>query len=294
MDRTRQSKHNIKEILEKYDAKLKKGFGQNFLVNPLIPQRIAEEAKKYSSGDIENVIEIGPGIGALTFELAERYNFVTAFEIDKDLKIIHEDIFASVENLNVEYADVMKIRLSEYIFHNLEGKRVDVCANLPYYITTPIITGLLECKKYINSITVMVQKEVADRLCADEKDKKNYGAISLFIKYHCEAKKLFNVSPGNFIPQPKVISTVINLKIREEPFVKTEEDLLFKIIRASFEQRRKTLVNSLRPAFSDIEKYILTDIIKTTTNNENIRGEELSLVQFAAVCDKLTNVMRGL
>ncbi|KAI4453941.1 arylsulfatase family member [Holotrichia oblita] len=252
-----------------------------------IPQRIAEEAKNRSSDGIGNVIEIGPGIGALTFELVKKYDFVTAFEIDNDLKIIHEDIFASIKNLKIEYVDIMKIRLSEYISNNLAVKKADICANLPYYLTTPIVTSLIECKKHIGSVTVMVQKEVADRLCADEKDKNNYGAISLFIKYHCEAKKLFNVSPGNFIPQPKVISTVVNLKIREYPFINTKnEELLFKIIRASFEQRRKTLANSLKAAFSDIEKYKITDIIKKVTDNENIRGEELSLAKFGSVCDE--------
>lgn len=286
----------IKRIMSKHQTGTKKAFGQNFLINRQIPMQIADESYSYHSykqKDSESaVIEIGPGIGCLTNELCLCYDKVVAVEIDKTLIPILSETLAEHQNITVVNEDFLKLDLGEFINEHFGNSSVSVCANLPYYITTPIIMKLLEQargengKSRLTSITVMVQKEVADRLCANE-TKGDYGAISASIAYYGRAVKLFDVSPDNFLPAPKVTSTVIRIELYDEPLYKTEsEKMLFRVIEGAFAQRRKTMLNSLSSSFSNIPKTRIGEIIEELGFDINIRGEKLSIESFCALADK--------
>jgi len=234
------------------------------------------------------VIEIGPGFGVLTKELCAIAKKVVAVEIDSDLIPILAKNTEGIKNLKIIHQDILKLNIAELIAGEFHGMPVCVCANLPYYITTPIIMKLLEGRYGFESITVMVQKEVADRLCA-KSGTPNYGAITAVINYYGSIKKLFTVSAGSFSPAPKVDSAVVKLDLYKEPpvFVKDEE-LFFSVIRASFSQRRKTIVNSLHSILnSRFTKQELCDIIIEIGQKQNVRGEELNIAHFAEISNRI-------
>jgi 16S rRNA (adenine1518-N6/adenine1519-N6)-dimethyltransferase len=254
-------------------------------VNQAIPKRIAQESG--ITGEC-GVIEIGPGFGVLTKELCTIAKKVVAVEIDRDLIPILEKNTEGIENLKIINNDIMQLDLAALISDEFREMPVCVCANLPYYITTPIIMKLLEGRFGFESITIMVQKEVADRLCS-KSGTANYGAITAVINYYGSIKRLFTVSAGSFSPAPKVDSAVVKLDLYKEPpvFVQDEE-LLFTVIKAAFSQRRKTIVNSLHSILNyHFTKKELCDIITKIMPKENVRGEELNIALFAEISNRL-------
>ncbi|PKM61921.1 MAG: 16S rRNA (adenine(1518)-N(6)/adenine(1519)-N(6))-dimethyltransferase [Firmicutes bacterium HGW-Firmicutes-21] len=263
----------------------KKQYGQNFLINQAIPKRIAAE-----SGITEDcgVIEIGPGFGVLTKCLAQIAKKVVAVEIDSELIPILEEKTAELTNIKIINNDIMQIDIAALIENELQAMPVCICANLPYYITTPILMKLLEGRHGFETITIMVQKEVADRLCA-KSGSRNYGAITAAVGYYAKVKKLFVVSAGSFSPPPKVDSAVIRLDLYKSPPMHIEdEELLFKVIKAAFSQRRKTLVNSLHSVFnSNFTKDEICDILKMIGFKSSVRGEELDITDFARLSNLL-------
>ncbi len=283
----------VKKIMAEFSTGTKKAFGQNFLINPDVPYNIARESYEYhKSVDAEacGVIEIGPGIGALTCELASSYDKVVAIEIDKTLIPILDKTLAEFDNVTVINDDFLKLSTKELISEHFGDKPVSVCANLPYYITTPIIMKLLEesredGKNRLTSITVMVQREVASRLCANEKSS-DYGAITASINYYGTVKKLFDVTPENFLPAPKVTSTVVRIELYDQPkYDVLDEKMLFDVIAGAFNQRRKTMLNSLSSYFSFISKDRILEIILELGFDASIRGERLSISDFCRLAD---------
>ena len=275
---------NTIDILKKYDFNFQKKFGQNFLIDTHVLEKIMDAAE-VTKDDL--VIEIGPGIGTMTQYLCERAREVVAVEIDKNLIPILEDTLSAYDNVTVINEDVLKLDIKALAEERNGGKPVKVVANLPYYITTPIIMGLFESGVPLKSITIMVQKEVADRMKTGP-GSKEYGALSLAVQYYSDPKIMMEVPPNCFIPRPNVGSAVIRLDKCEEPKVKvSDEALLFRIIRASFNQRRKTLVNGLSNGGIPVSKEELKEILVRLFDNENIRGEALNLQQFAALTDEI-------
>ncbi len=274
-----------KEVLEKYNMTAKKKFGQNFLIDSHVLNGIVEAA---GVTEDDTVLEIGPGIGSLTQYLAESAGKVVAVEIDKTLIPVLADTLSEYSNTKVINEDILKVDIDEIVEKHNGGRPIKVVANLPYYITTPIIMKLFEKGALIESITVMVQKEVADRMAAGP-GSKDYGSLSLAVAYYADAKEVMEVPPGSFIPQPKVGSAVVNLKRHAEPRVKVRDSgYMFEMIRTSFNQRRKTLSNSLsnNPSLGVTSKEIQEALIKMGMN-EKVRGEILSLEQFAELSDIL-------
>ena len=277
--------HQIKEWLQSSGIEPKKKFGQNFLLQPEIPLRIAEECGAAAE---DAILEIGPGAGTMTQFLAQLYRKVIAVEIDGSLMPVLSRVLAPFPNVTVLQGDIMKTDLRALFNEHFAGMRVSVCANLPYYITTPILMLLLESGLPFSFITVMVQKEVADRLCAPP-GSPDYGAVTAAVRYYASAEKLFRVSAGHFSPPPKVDSAVVRLTLHEKPPISVQsKDMLFRVIRAAFAQRRKTLVNALASAFPAFSKENLGAVIGALGLPENIRGERLSLEKFAALADRLT------
>ncbi len=263
----------------------RKEFGQNFLTNRIIPEEIAE-----SCADDQDslIIEIGPGIGCLTQELAMRYSKVVAIEIDKGLIPVLSKTLEEFDNITVINDDVMKIELAEVVDKYSEGRPVSVCANLPYYITTPILMRLLESGVKFSSITVMVQKEVADRLSAVP-GSSDYGAITAVLGYYGSVRKLFKVSAGCFMPAPKVDSAVVRLDLYKAPPFEVKDEKLFRnLIKAAFEMRRKTLLNALSSKLTNIPKEKLLSAIVEVKGDEKVRGERLSTEEFARLSDVLS------
>lgn len=278
---------NTIDILKKYNFNFQKKFGQNFLIDTHVLEKIMDAAE-ITKDDL--VIEIGPGIGTMTQYLCERAREVIAVEIDKNLIPILNDTLSAYDNVEVINEDVLKLDIKALAEKRNNGKPVKVVANLPYYITTPIIMGLFESKVPLKSITIMVQKEVADRMKTGP-GSKEYGALSLAVQYYSDPKIMAEVPSNCFIPRPNVGSAVIRLDRCEEPKVKVaDEALLFRIIRASFNQRRKTLVNGLSNGGIPVSKEELKGILIRLFDNENIRGEALSLQQFAALADEIYNL----
>lgn len=273
----------IKELSNKYGFTFQKSYGQNFIVNPGICPKIAQSA------GIDNtcgVIEIGTGIGVLTKELALKAKKVVAIEIDTSLLPLLEETLGDFDNIKIINQDVLKVDLNKLIEEEFAGMRVMVCANLPYYITSPILMKLLEDKLPIESITVMVQKEAATRICAKEKSR-DAGAISLAVNYYATPTVCFSVSPGSFYPPPKVTSAVIRLDIDQTPKVTPlSEKNMFRLIRAAFNQRRKTFVNSTGATLG-IAKQQIEQALEQIGENKMIRPEQLSLQQFAQLSDIL-------
>lgn len=277
----------IKDIFERHGFTFSKALGQNFIINPSICPKIAEMG---NAGKGFGVIEIGTGVGVLTNELAKRADKVAAVEIDTRLIPILQETLAEYDNVTIINADVMKTDLNAVIDENFKGLDVAVCANLPYYITSPIIMYLLESRLPIKSVTVMVQKEAGVRLCA-KPGSRECGAVTAAVHYYAEPKLLFNVSRGSFMPTPNVDSCVIRLDIRETPAVNVaDEKFFFRVVRGAFSQRRKNLANSLSSSMS-ADKQTVISAIKAAGLLENIRPEQLTLQQFADVSRQLSALM---
>lgn len=282
----------VKELLSRYSTGTKKSFGQNFLINPSVPLEIARESFEYhqsvSEGKPTCALEIGPGIGALSNELCGFYDKVVAVEIDRTLIPVLGETMAEHDNFSVVNEDFLKLDLDEFLTSQFGDARVSVCANLPYYITTPIIMKLLEgAGGRLTSITVMVQREVAQRLVATCKDSE-YGAITASVNYYGRVKRLFDVSPANFLPSPSVTSTVIRIELYEEnPYFVKDKKTLFDVISGAFAQRRKTLLNSLSASLSWISKEKIGQIIERCGFDIGIRGERLSVEDFCTLANEI-------
>ena len=276
---------NTIEVLQKYHFNFQKKFGQNFLIDPNVLERIMDAAE--ITGE-DCVLEIGPGIGTMTQYLCERARHVISVEIDKNLIPILEDTLAAYDNKTIINEDILKVDMNRLAEEYNGGKPMKVVANLPYYITTAIIMGLFENKVPLKSITIMVQKEVADRM-QEEPGTKDYGALSLAVQYYARPEIVANVPPNCFIPRPNVGSAVIRLTRYEVPPVTVkDEKKMFELIRASFNQRRKTLVNGLGNARNlNLSKDRITKALEEMGLSPMVRGETLSLEQFARLSDLL-------
>lgn len=281
---------NTIEVLQKYRFNFQKKFGQNFLIDTHVLDKIID-----ASGVTEDdfVLEIGPGIGTMTQYLCERAREVVVVEIDKNLIPILSDTLKNYSNVTVINEDILKLDICKLAEEKNQGKPIKVVANLPYYITTPIIMGLFESHVPIDSITIMVQKEVAERM-QEGPGSKEYGALSLAVQYYAKPEIVANVPPNCFMPRPNVGSAVIRLTRHEKPPVEVEDEkLMFRIIRASFNQRRKTLANGLNNSPEiHLPKEVIQESIVSLGVPENIRGEALSLEQFAELSNEIGQRMK--
>jgi len=269
--------NDIRDILNAHGIRYSKNMGQNFLIDENISPKIV----KLSGIDHTcGVLEVGPGLGALTIELSKTASFVTAVELDARLIPILQNIISDRTNVELIRGDILKLNLREIAESKMPGMTHHVCANLPYNITTPVLTKLISTGLF-KSITVMVQREVAKRICA-EPDSPDYGAFSVFAKYHTEPRILFDVPPECFVPRPKVFSSVVLLIPRSEALLsKDEEKMFFRVVRAAFGQRRKTLVNALFATFgNDKKKDEIASIVRACGFDVNIRGETLGIEEF--------------
>ncbi len=274
-----------KAVLEAHGFSFQKKYGQNFLIDGNVLDSIIDAAG-ITKDDF--VLEIGPGIGTMTQRLCEEAREVVAVEIDKTLIPILDDTLSTYKNWSVINQDILKVDINALAMEKNGGKPIKVVANLPYYITTPIIMGLFESHVPLESITIMIQKEVADRM-KEGPGSKEYGALSLAVQYYSNPEIICEVPPSCFMPQPKVSSTVITLKCHRKPPVECDEKLLFQIIRASFNQRRKTLQNGLSNGLH-FSKEQIAEAIEKAGFSPTIRGEALSLEDFA----RLTNILKSL
>lgn len=275
----------IRDVLSRHGFSFSKGLGQNFLINPTVCPRMAEMGNAQPGW---GMIEIGAGVGVLTAELAQRADKVVCIEIDSRLLPILDETLAEYNNIKIVNQDVLKVDLHKLIAEEFPNMPVAVCANLPYYITSPIIMNLLESRLPISSLTVMVQKEAAQRICAMP-GSREVGAVSIAVRYYCEPKVLFQVSRGSFMPAPDVDSTVIRLDIRKQPAVdvKREEDF-FRVVKAAFSQRRKTLSNTLSSGLS-MNKTQIAELLERAGIASNLRAEQLSMQQFADIANALSH-----
>ncbi len=275
---------SIKQLMAAFSLNFRKEFGQNFLTDIGVVEDIADNCCDDADSTI---LEIGPGVGSLTRELAARYKRVIAVEIDRGLIPVLKYTLGEFSNVTVINEDIMKVDLGELLAPYFAEGKVSVCANLPYYITTPILMKLLESGLPFDFITVMIQSEVADRLCAPA-GGKNCGAITAVLGYYGQPEKLFKVGAHKFIPAPKVDSSVVRIKLhREKPYNPVDEETFFRTIRASFEQRRKTLPNSLASVFGELTKEELTDAIVKCGFEPTIRGEKLGVADFVTLSDEI-------
>lgn len=273
----------IKEILSRYGFNFSKGLGQNFLINPSVCPRMAELS---GAGKGVGVIEIGPGIGVLTRELCEISDKVVAVEIDKRLIPVLDETLADFDNIKVINDDVMKLDLKKLIEDEFEGMKVVVCANLPYYITSPVIMKLLEDKLPVEAITVMVQKEAAQRICAEVGSRES-GAVTVSVNYYCKPEMLFTVSSGSFMPAPKVDSAVMRLDVYKEPPIKLDDDKkFFTVVKAAFSQRRKTVLNSISSSLG-LEKNVVNGILLDSGVDPRSRAEKLTMEDFAEISRRI-------
>ena len=275
----------IKRLMADAGITFRKEFGQNFLTNRIIPEDIADNCADTAE---RMILEIGPGIGCLTQELAIRFKRVVAVEIDRGLIPILDKTMAEYDNVTVINDDVMKVDLAALIAEYSEGMPVSVCANLPYYITTPILMHLLESGVKFDTITVMIQNEVAARLVA-KPGSSDYGAITAVLGYYGRARKLFKVSAGCFVPAPKVDSAVVRIDLYDEkPYQPKDEALFRALIRAAFEMRRKTFVNAVS-AKLPFQKELLCEALRSIGQEENVRGERLSTEDYVKLADYLAD-----
>ena len=282
MDLTNPSE--LKTLLTRHGFHFSKAMGQNFLIAAWVPERIAEESGVDAG---TGVLEVGPGVGCLTRELSRRAGKVLAVELDQRLQPVLAETLTGCENTEVLFGDVLEQNLPALAAETFPGLRPAVCANLPYNVTSPLLTAFLEAGCF-DTVTVMVQREVAHRLCA-KPGTGDYGAFTVFTQWHAEPEILFDVSPGCFLPAPKVTSSVVHLKVRQTPPVAVQsEKRFFAVVRAAFNQRRKTLVNALSAGMNDVTKEQAAAAIAACGLDERIRGEALSIAQFAAVADALT------
>lgn len=273
----------IKEVLSRHGFHFSKALGQNFLINGSVCPRMAAEC---GAGECEGVIEVGPGIGVLTWELSQVAKKVTAIELDQRLFPVLEETLADCDNVKIVPGDVMKLDLHQLIQEEFGGGPVCVCANLPYYITSPVILRLLEEELPITAITVMVQKEAAQRLCAPP-GSRECGAVSVAVHYRSVPQVLFPVGRGSFMPPPNVDSAVIRLDLRKEPPVEVQdEEWFFKVSRAAFAQRRKTAANSISATLG-VPKAQVEETLTASGIPANIRAERLTLEQLAVLSNGL-------
>ncbi len=279
----------IKQIMGAFKLNFKKEYGQNFLTDRSVVEDIAENCCEDESSTI---LEIGPGIGTLTYELAKRFKKVVSLEIDDTLIPVLSYTLSEYDNVEIINRDVMKTDLHELLAPYFADGRVSVCANLPYYITTPILMKLLEDRVSFDYITVMIQSEVADRLCA-KAGKSDYGAITAVLGYYGEAQKLFVVPADRFVPAPKVNSAVVRIKLyKEKPYKPESEEIFFRTIKAAFEQRRKTLANALSNGYPELAKERIIELIEECGHRSDIRGEKLSTADFVTLSDKIYNELK--
>ena len=275
--------HVMKPLLAEHGFHFSKAKGQNFLIARWVPEQIAEDAGVDSTA---GVLEIGPGIGPLTQQLALRAGKVCAVEVDDRLKPILGVTVGEFSNLEILWGDVLKQDIPALVREKFPGLRPMACANLPYYITSPILTALLEAECF-DSVTVMVQKEVAQRIAA-KPGSADYSALSVFCQYYAEPELLFDVPPSCFLPQPKVTSAVISLHTRKEiPWDIADKDIFFRTVRASFAMRRKKLSNGLASGFPELGKAGAAEVIAACGFDENVRGETLSIPEFAAIANEI-------
>ena len=273
----------MKALLEENGFHFSKAKGQNFLTAAWVPQRIAEEAGVDRDA---GVLEVGPGIGPLTEQLCLRAGKVLAVELDRRLKPILAKTVGRFDNLELRFADVMDLDLAETVRESFPGLRPMACANLPYYITSPILTRLLESRAF-SSVTVMIQKEVAQRICAAPGIGEG-GAFTVFCHWYAEPRLLFEVPPDCFLPRPKVTSAVITLKTRPAPPCPvTDEARFFRVVRAAFAQRRKTLSNALTAGFPELGKDRVVQVLTDCGLSPTVRGEALTIGQFAAIANRI-------
>ena len=275
----------IKAVIARHGFTFSKGLGQNFLTDESVPEQIAEESLVDEN---TGAVEIGPGIGTLTASLCKRAKKVVAVELDKRLLPVLADTMADYDNFKVINADALKTDFAKLIEEEMTGLRPVLCANLPYYITTPIITSLLESKAPFETMTFMVQKEVAQRICASPASKA-YGAITAMVQYYSRAEMLFDVPASSFIPAPKVDSAVVKLTVyKQPPFQVRSAENMFRLVKASFAQRRKTLVNALLGGLGGgFSKQQIEQAITAIGFDTNIRGECLSIEDFGRLSDVL-------
>ena len=275
--------NEIRALLARHGFRFSKSLGQNFLTAAWVPERIAEAA---CLDEQTGVLEVGPGIGCLTEQLSQRAGKVLAVELDKALKPVLAETLAGRENVELLFGDVLKQDLPALAAEKLPGLRPVICANLPYNVTTPLLTAFLEAGCF-ETVTVMIQREVAKRICAPE-GTADYGAFGLFVQWHCETELLFDVPPSCFVPQPKVTSSVIRLTRRgEKPFSVQDEALLFRCVRAAFNQRRKTLSNALAAGVPGLDKALAEEVLLSCGLDPRIRGEAVDLGGFAAISDEI-------
>ena len=277
----------IRDLCARYDFALSKGFGQNFIINPGICPRIAEEA---GIGPGWGALEVGPGIGVLTEQLAKRADKVVSVEVDKRLEPLLAETMAGYDNFKLVMGDVLKVDLAALLKEEFGDRPVAVCANLPYYITSPILMRLLEEKLPVENITVMVQKEAAQRLCAAP-GTREAGAISYAVAYYSTPKMLFTVQPGSFYPAPRVTSAVIRLDVHKQPAVEVpdgDEAGLFRLIRASFSQRRKTIANVVASGLN-LPKPQVLEALRAAGLDARLRPEQLTLQDYC----RLLGTLRG-
>lgn len=278
----------IRMLLERHGFHFSKSMGQNFLIDPQIPADIAAASQ---ADETCGVLEIGPGIGPLTSELAQRAGKVVSIELDRALLPILAETMAPYSNAEIVPGDVTRLDLKALIGEKFAGLRPIVCANLPYNITTPVLTALLESQQF-SAITVMIQREVAKRICA-QPGTSDYGAFSLYCQYHAQCELLFEVPPDCFIPAPKVTSAVIQLTPTQQPPVAvSDEGFLFRVVRAAFSMRRKTLANGLANGFSgQLTKGEITELIQSCGFAPTVRGEQLGLAEFAQLADAIQSAL---
>ena len=278
----------MKPLLAEHGFHFSKAKGQNFLIAPWVPASIAQDA---GVDETAGVLEIGPGIGPLTQQLCLRAGKVCAVEVDERLAPILQKTVGAFDNLEIVWGDVLKLDIPALVVEKFPGLRPMACANLPYYITTPILSALLEADCF-QSVTVMVQKEVAQRIAAAP-GTADYGAFSVFCQYYTEPRLLFDVPASCFLPQPKVTSAVIQLKRRaEKPWAVDDETVFFRAVRSSFAMRRKKLSNGLASGFPELGKAGVEDVLKVCGFPENVRGETLGIPEFAQIANEIAKRKR--
>ena len=275
--------NEIRALLARHGFRFSKSLGQNFLTAAWVPERIAEAAGLDES---TGVLEVGPGLGCLTEQLSRRAGKVLAVELDKALRPVLAETLAGRDNVELLFGDVLKQDLPALVRERLPGLRPVVCANLPYNVTSPLLTAFLEAGCF-ETVTVMIQREVARRICAGP-GSGDYGAFGLFVQWHCGTELLFDVPPDCFVPRPKVTSSVIRLsRRREKPFPVRDEELLFRVIRAAFNQRRKTLPNALTAGIPGLTKERAEALLADCGLDPRIRGEAVDLGGFARLADRI-------
>lgn len=273
----------IREILEKYDFNFSKSLGQNFLINPSVCPQMADIA---AHGENIGVLEIGPGIGVLTNELCKRAKKVVAVEIDKALIPVLCETLSEYDNLTVINDDILKLDIKALINEHFPNMKVRVCANLPYYITSPVIMKLLEDRPGIDMITVMIQKEAAQRICAEVGSRES-GALTVAVHYYSEPLYRFEVKRGSFMPSPKVDSSVITLDVYDRPLIDVDEKVFFRLVKSGFSQRRKTILNSFSSGLS-LDKKTVNDILNLAGVDPMLRAEKLTFDDYKRIADVIS------